>query len=100
MSDRARTLGVVLFPGFESLDVFGPVEMFGNLTGMIDVKIVAREAGPVRSAQGPRTVADHGIADCPPLDMIMVPGGNGTQEAIHDAALLAWLRRARIGPSS
>jgi transcriptional regulator GlxA family with amidase domain len=92
MSDRPRTLGVLLFPNFESLDVFGPVEMFGNLTTLVDVKMIAREAGPVPSAQGPRAVADHGIADCPPLDLVMVPGGNGTREAIRDEALLAWLR--------
>lgn len=92
MTDRPRTLGVVLFPGFETLDVFGPVEMFGNLTGMLNVTTVAREAGPVPSAQGVRVIADHGIADCPPLDLVMVPGGMGTRDAIGDAALLAWLR--------
>jgi len=26
-----RTLGVLLFPDFELLDVFGPLEAFGNL---------------------------------------------------------------------
>ncbi|HEV7731478.1 MAG TPA: DJ-1/PfpI family protein [Candidatus Binatia bacterium] len=92
MTDSARTLGVVLFPDFELLDVFGPVEMFGNLTGMVDVVMVAHEAGPVRSAQGPRVVADHGIADCPPLDLLLVPGGAGTRDAIRDTALLDWLR--------
>jgi transcriptional regulator GlxA family with amidase domain len=92
MTDRPRTLGVVLFPDFESLDVFGPVEMFGNLTGLVNVTMVAREAGPVRTAQGPRVIADHGIASCPPLDLVMVPGGVGTREAIADTALLAWLR--------
>lgn len=92
MTDRPRTLGVVLFEDFESLDVFGPVEMFGNLTGLVQVAMVAREAGPVRTAQGPRVIADHGIASCPPLDLVMVPGGVGTREAIRDPALLAWLR--------
>ncbi len=91
----ARTLGVVLFPDFELLDVFGPVEMFGNLTGMVNVVTVAREAGPVRSAQGTRVIADHGLADCPTLDLVLVPGGMGTREAIRDTALLDWLR-ARV----
>src|ERR1700756_1515508 len=88
-----RILGVVLFPGFELLDVFGPLEAFGNLPGLFRVVMVAGTAGPVPKAQGPRAVADHGFADCPRLDLILVPGGIGTREAVEDPVLLAWLAR-------
>ena len=30
---KTKVLGAVFYPGFELLDVFGPLEMFGNLTG-------------------------------------------------------------------
>jgi transcriptional regulator GlxA family with amidase domain len=86
-----RTLGVVLYPGFELLDVFGPLEAFGNLPGVIEVKMIAAQAGPVVSAQGPRAVADHGFKDAPPLDMLLIPGGIGTRDAIDDRPLLDWL---------
>ena len=86
-----RTLGVVLFPGFELLDVFGPLEAFGNLPGVIEVKTIAAQAGPVVSAQGPRAVADHGFKDAPQLDMLLIPGGIGTRDAIDDRVLLDWL---------
>lgn len=86
-----RTLGVVLYPGFELLDVFGPLEAFGNVPGVIGVKMVAAQAGPVVSAQGPRAVADHGFKDAPQLDMLLVPGGIGTRDAIDDRPLLDWL---------
>jgi len=88
-----RTLGVVLFPGFELLDVFGPLEAFGNLPGAFRIVMVAKTAGPVASAQGPRAMADHGFADCPPLDVILVPGGIGTRESVDDPAVLGWLAR-------
>ena len=88
-----RTVGVVLFPGFELLDVFGPLEAFGNLPGMFRVVLVAEEAGPVASAQGPRAVADHGFADCPKLDVMLVPGGIGTREEAENPTLLGWLGR-------
>src|SRR5213083_674285 len=65
-----RTLGVVLFPGFELLDVFGPLEAFGGLGGLFNVVTVAERAGPVASAQRVRAVADHGLADCPHLDLL------------------------------
>ncbi len=88
---QAKRLGVVLFPGFELLDVFGPVEMFGNLYGVIEVEMVAAQAGPVKSAQGPAVVASYGFSDCPHLDLLLVPGGIGTRDAVDDAALLKWL---------
>lgn len=86
-----RTVGVVLYPEFESLDVYGPVEAFGCLPGLFRVLMVAERAGPVVSAQGPRSVADHGFADCPRLDVILVPGGIGTREQVENKALLDWL---------
>jgi len=88
-----RTLGVVLFPEFELLDVFGPLEAFGNLRGLFRVLMVAEAGGPVASAQGPRAVADHGFADCPHLDLILVPGGFGTRREVENPTLLAWLAR-------
>lgn len=87
-----RTLGVVLYPRFELLDVCGPVEMFGNLGGRIKVVMVADTAGPVASAQGPRLVADYGFDDCPQLDLLMVPGGFGTLNELKNEALPDWLR--------
>jgi transcriptional regulator GlxA family with amidase domain len=88
-----RTLAVVLYPDFELLDVFGPVEMFGNMQGAVDVVTVASAAGLVKSAQSVRVHADHGLDDCPRCDMILVPGGMGTRAAADDVRLVDWLRR-------
>src|SRR5262245_57062727 len=91
MADE-RTVGVLLYPCFESLDVTGPVEAFGCVSGLFRVVMVAEQAGPVASGQGPRTLADHGFADCPRLDVIVVPGGMGTPEQVENRTLLEWLR--------
>jgi transcriptional regulator GlxA family with amidase domain len=88
----ARTLGALLYKDFEVLDLFGPLEMFGNLPDRIEVVTVAEEPGPVRSAQGPRVHADHGLADCPPLDFLLIPGGVGTRAQVENERLIGWLR--------
>jgi transcriptional regulator GlxA family with amidase domain len=88
----ARTLGALLYKDFEVLDLFGPLEMFGNLPDRIEVVTVAEEPGPVRSAQGPRVHADHGLADCPPLDFLLIPGGVGTRAQVENEWLIGWLR--------
>jgi transcriptional regulator GlxA family with amidase domain len=93
-TDRKRTLGVVLFPKFELLDVFGPLEMFGKLAekAMIDIVTVAQRAGAVTSAQGPAAVAERGFGACPRLDLLLVPGGMGTRTEVDNPVLIDWLR--------
>ena len=90
---ETKTLGVLLYPDFELLDVFGPVEMFGNMQGTLEVVMVAEERGPVRSAQGPAVHADRGFADCPRLDLVLVPGGIGTRVQVENDRLIDWLRQ-------
>ena len=87
-----RTLGILLYPGFELLDVYGPAEIFGNLGSKLKVVMIAEKAGSVHSAQGPQVVADHGFEDCPPLDLLLVPGGFGTLQQVNNVPLLDWLR--------
>ena len=86
------TLGAILYPDFELLDLYGPLEMFGTLGPEVRIVTVAAEAGPVSSAQGPKSLAEHGFSDCPPLDALLLPGGIGTLSALADEALLAFLR--------
>lgn len=86
-----RTLGVLLFPGFELLDVYGPLEAFGHLPERFTLVQVAAEAGPVASAQGPRVVAEAGLARAPRLDWLLVPGGIGTRTEVDNPVLLGWL---------
>ena len=88
-----RKLGVILYGDFELLDVFGPVEMFGNVGPELEVLMVAEQAGRVKSAQGPSVLADVGFDDCPPLDLILVPGGVGTFPELSNERTLDFLRR-------
>jgi len=89
-----KTIGIVLFEGFELLDVFGPAEAYGihDLGGAFRILMAAPEAGPIASAQGPAAIAEYGFADCPRLDLILVPGGIGTRREVENQALLSWLR--------
>jgi len=89
-----RTFGVVLFEGFELLDVFGPLEAWGMLANMGQCKIttVAEHGGAVTSAQGPKAIAEFGFNDCPHIDLILIPGGIGTRKEISNQTLPDWLK--------
>ena len=88
-----RTLGAVLYPQFELLDLYGPLEMLGSLGKHLRIVTVAEQAGPVASAQGPCTVAEHGFADAPKLELVLVPGGVGTFPQLANEPMLEFLRK-------
>ncbi len=90
---RSRTLGAIVFEDFELLDLYGPLEMFGNIGPELKIVTVSHEPGPVRSAQGPRTLADYAFTTAPELDFILLPGGYGTFEQAQNPAMLEFLRR-------
>jgi len=107
---RPLTLGVVLYPGFELLDVFGPLEMFTAVgRERLIVHLVAERAGPVAAGTvadgptGPRVHAEYGFDDAPELDLLLVPGGIGTFAELQNERMLAFLRerakRAQITTS-
>ena len=69
-------MGFLLFPGFEVLDVFGPLELFACKPMRTHFKpaFVAEQRGPVESAQDVKVVAEHDFRSCPELDILVVPG--------------------------
>ena len=89
-----KTIGAVIFPGFELLDLFGPLEMFGMLEDAPDIRMVAATPEPVKSRQGPLSVVDQTFADGAGFDLLLVPGGPGTRPGVEDETLLGWLAEA------
>lgn len=88
-----RVLGAVLYENFELLDLYGPLEMFGTIGPELRIVTVAEKPGPVASAQGPSTLAEFGYDDCPPLDLILVPGGIGTVQQLAEPAIASFLQQ-------
>jgi len=93
VSESRITLGIVLFPGFELLDVMGPAEMFGNLREQIDMHMVAPQAGLVESAQKTNVDAPFSFDEHPHFDWLLVPGGQGTRALVRDEGFLTGLQQ-------
>jgi len=88
----ARHIGMLLFPRMTQLDLTGPYEVLARLPNS-KVDLVARTLEPVTSDRGLQIVPTATYASCPPLDVIMVPGGPGQQDLMEDEAALGFLRR-------
>jgi cyclohexyl-isocyanide hydratase len=85
------TTGFVIFPNLTQLDFTGPLQVLHRLPGA-RTEIVAKTREPVPSSCGMAIVPTTTFADCPPLDLICIPGGFGVDQAIEDAATLAFVR--------
>ncbi len=91
-----RHIGMLTFPRMTQLDMTGPYEVLVRLPDTT-VDLVARALGPVTTDRGMRIVPTTTYADCPPLEVIMVPGGPGQQDLMEDEAALSFLRRQAAG---
>jgi len=100
MSQRPTTIGLLLFDDVEELDFAGPWEVFTSLcasTGEGRVVTISERGGVVRCAKGLRVTADHALADAPELDVLLVPGGQGTRREVNNPALIEWIRKVGEG---
>ncbi|MBV8237021.1 MAG: DJ-1/PfpI family protein [Acidimicrobiia bacterium] len=94
----AYTTGILLFDQAEELDFAGPLEVFGMACQDGDrVVTVAERSEPVRANLGLRVVPDHSVADAPPLDVLVVPGGFGTRREADNPVLLDWIKQVAAG---
>jgi cyclohexyl-isocyanide hydratase len=82
----------VLFPNLTQLDFTGPLQVLSRLPGT-KIHIAARALAPV-STDATLTLNPTAVfADCPPADVLCVPGGFGVDDAMHDRVLMNFVRR-------
>jgi transcriptional regulator GlxA family with amidase domain len=88
------TLGILLFDDVEELDFVGPWEVFTStrmLRGGLDVVTFSENGGAVKCAKGLGVVAEHSFETVPPLDVLLVPGGQGTRREVDNPRAIAFL---------
>ena len=87
-----RRIGMLIFPRMTQLDMTGPYEVLARLPNTV-VDLVARSLDPVTTDRGMQIVPTVTYASCPPLDVVMVPGGPGQQDLMEDEDALGFLRQ-------
>ncbi|MFQ5458990.1 MAG: DJ-1/PfpI family protein, partial [Myxococcota bacterium] len=89
-------IGFMLFDDLEELDLAGPWEVFGTtdivLPGSTSQFTIGACMDPVRCNKGLRILPDLPFDETPDLDLLIVPGGLGTREAMKDPGVLGFLR--------
>ncbi|WP_316742164.1 GlxA family transcriptional regulator [Streptomyces sp. MK7] len=98
---RQRRVVIVVYPGAQTLDVSGPLEVFDTVN-----RLMAEQASAYRlqcvSPDAPSVATSAGlVVQTAPLDAaegaidtLVVPGGPGLKAALTDTSFVAWIRHA------
>ena len=97
-----KRVGIVLVEDVEVLDFCGPFEVF-SVTRLNDEKrreepspfevlLVAESPGAVTTTGGMKVLPHYTFANCPHVDIVVVPGGWGFRKELKNAVMLDWLR--------
>ncbi|VWD25774.1 dimethylglycine dehydrogenase [Burkholderia lata] len=84
-------IGFLVFPGVQQLDLTGPHDVLASLPDAT-VHLVWKSRDSVASSSGLALAPTCTFADCPPLDVICIPGGIGINELLLDAGTIAFVQ--------
>jgi transcriptional regulator GlxA family with amidase domain len=98
---KRKRVGILVFPNVEVLDFCGPYEVFSvtrlheerrrEESSPFEVLLLAESADRVVATGGLRVIPDATLETCPPLDILVVPGGWGTRKEISNQRVLMWI---------
>jgi len=87
-------LGMVLFNGFQLLDVFGPLDVFGFLSDRVEIVLIGENGIEAKSSAGPVVKLNCSFSKIPDLDILMIPGGAGSRREVSNITFLKMVRSA------
>ena len=98
-------IGILLFDGVEELDFVGPYEVFTVANAVAreqgspplnDVLLLSEGKREITCAKGMQVLAQAAMEEAGDIDVICIPGGRGSRQAVKNPELLHWVaERAR-----
>jgi cyclohexyl-isocyanide hydratase len=92
ITSQPLSVGCLIFERMDQIDFTGPFEVLSRMPDTT-VQIVAKDPAPIRDVQGLRLAPDARIAEAGQFDVLLVPGGYGQQELMHDEEVLDFIRK-------
>jgi len=100
-----RCIAIVAYPGVQSLDVTGPLEVFAGAQRVIDAQdsgapgyrtlVLSRDGAPLRTSSGLQIIPDVSLRAAPrAIDTLIVAGGSAHADAAADRVLVDWIAHA------
>ncbi|HEX3026753.1 MAG TPA: DJ-1/PfpI family protein [Clostridia bacterium] len=88
------SVNILLFPDFEALDAFGPVEVLGCVPEY-QLHYVSMRGGIVTSRQGVRVLTES-IQETDQSGILLIPGGQGTRPLVEEPKFIKSLKEIAV----
>lgn len=85
-------IGLLVFPRVQQLDLTGPYEVFASTPG-VTVHLIWKDLEALHASTGLQLRPTQTFANCPPLDVLCIPGGQGIDPLLEDQQTLAFIRK-------
>lgn len=89
-------VGVLLFENFETLDVFGPVEIIGRLKDFYTITFYSLSGGLIKNSHGVSIATEKLESENNDLDIFIIPGGSGTRKEVDNISLIDSIRKIAV----
>ncbi|MGG5210588.1 DJ-1/PfpI family protein [Chryseobacterium sp. MIQD13] len=93
-----KNVAILLFDDVEVLDFAGPFEVFSVASELknfelFNVFTVAKTNDAVSAVNGLSVNPKYNFQSCPPVEILIIPGGVGTKKVITDKEILTWVNQ-------
>ncbi len=97
--DKKIRIGFLLFPNLLQMDFTGPYGVLAaaGIQKNVSIDLVWKNALPLLSSDKLVLTPTLAMEDCPPLDVVCVPGGGGILPLLEDEEVLSFLRKQATG---
>ena len=98
--EQMRNVGIYLFNKVELLDFAGPYEVFSTAAELNDRKqfrvfTISEDGGAIKSVNGLIVIPDYSFSNHPKIDILIIPGGEGTKSEIKKKKVMEWIDRTQ-----
>lgn len=99
---RVLTIGIFIFDDVEELDFVGPYEVFTMINtvmqnegkaDLVKVILISETGKDITGKKGMRAGAHAAMNDIDALDVVCIPGGNGSRAQIENTNVINWVKR-------
>lgn len=98
-----KHVGIVLFNDIEVLDFCGPFEVFSATRldeekrraepSPFEVSLISETLAHIITTGGMKVMPQYSFENCPPIDILVVPGGWGVRKELKNPVVIEWLRK-------
>lgn len=93
---KKLSVAILIFDEVEVLDFAGPFEVFSVTSELSDytlleVKVVGKSTSPVTAKNGLKVIPDISYSEVDQMDILVIPGGDGSKKVMFDEDLMIWL---------